>query len=77
MLWGAFPQQVSRDEVAEMVRDNALKHDLAQLWAQKSAQQKALQQLCAACAAGDVAAIRVRRAGGGEGVDVAGWTDVG
>jgi hypothetical protein len=51
--------QVSRDEVAEMVRDNSLKPDLQELWADKSAQQKALQRLCAAAAAGDLDAIRV------------------
>ncbi|KAI3424078.1 hypothetical protein D9Q98_009441 [Chlorella vulgaris] len=49
--------QVSRDEVAEMVHKDVLPADLQAIWVKQSAQQKAVEQLCAAAAAGDTAAM--------------------
>ena len=47
-----------------MVREGKLTPELQGLWAAKAAQQKALQQLCGAAAAGDLQAIRVGEGAG-------------
>ena len=56
---GLLSPQVSRDEVAEMVQQGSMRPELEQLWAVKSAQQRALQRLCGAAEAGDGGAIKV------------------
>ncbi|PSC74228.1 hypothetical protein C2E20_2537 [Micractinium conductrix] len=49
--------QVSRDEVGEMLLGAGLSLELQALWDKKSAQQKAVQRLCGAVVAGDVAGV--------------------
>ena len=55
-----LPVQVSRDEVTEMVVKGALTPQLQAIWDTQAARQKAVQQLCTAVAAGDLAAAEVR-----------------
>ena len=49
----------SRDEVAEMLATNSLPPPLAQLWKEKTAEQKAIEQLCQAATVGDLDALKV------------------
>ena len=49
----------SRDELAEMLATNSLTPPLAELWTQKTTEQKAIGRLCQAAAAGDLEDLKV------------------
>lgn len=49
----------SRDELAEMLATDSLTTPLANLWKQKTGEQKLVERLCQAAAAGDLTALQV------------------
>ena len=51
---------LSRDEAGEMLRAGSFTPKVQQLWDRKSAQQKEVEALCSAAAAGDLPALQAR-----------------
>ena len=49
---------LSRDEAGEMLRAGTFTPEVKQLWDRKTAQQKSVEALCSAAAAGDLAALQ-------------------